>query len=269
MERVNVFRGLARGHPEWLAQGLFLHALETEEGLRRLLIDRLGLDVPAARVPLLAEEPQADGWRSDVHVEWGPGVDTRFELELGAVTPRPGEAAPGEVDAVIGPAGVRAPSPGATAIAWDELAATVRDPVLSALFRQASVDESWSLETLDEPTAFREFAAWVDGPESPAPRTLHRFLSTLDLRLHELAGDRYRPERSWSGTPGGALPHQGFAYELRTGDRVARRFVGFAREGGLLDLRVAPPWAPEDPTARFCVYPLEAEPIARVLVALG
>jgi hypothetical protein len=127
---------------------------------------------------------------------------------------------------------------------------------------------AWLLEGIEEAQAAGELAAWIEEDGALVPRNLDRFLAALDLRLRQLAGDRYRPDRGFCGDADGEVPCHGFAYELRNGTRVSRRFVGFAREGGAVDLRVAAPDQPAAPALRFCVYPLEATPIARVLAGL-
>jgi DUSAM domain-containing protein len=77
-----LFEAIARNRPEWLAQGLFMRAVETEPRVRAILLERLGWNRSPDEVPKVTdEEPTSEGWRTDVLVQWGP-KKAKIELKL-------------------------------------------------------------------------------------------------------------------------------------------------------------------------------------------
>ncbi|WP_120588439.1 hypothetical protein [Corallococcus sp. CA054B] len=233
-----LFDSLARNRPEWLAQGLLVHALMTEPAARALVLSAMGLSIPATEVPTVTEEEPTDGgWRADVCVRWADGTLKRFELKLLAgFTPRQLEALhKREVDLLITPAAQSVPPEARTMphVTWAQLAGLeLNDTSLKTLLSQVGTRSTWLLPELNAEMLLRELDAFSRQASTARWEGMYRFLSTVhEYLLDEAPGD-YRASDAWTPVRRGAASYYGFCFYLGDADVEAPRFwLGFWRQG--------------------------------------
>lgn len=227
-----LFATVARDRPEWLAQGLFAHALAADAGVRGCVVGRA---LPSKARALRFESPAVERerpfghWRADVVAKWKAlKVTLWFELKLGAgLTVRQEQELRKRGAVVIHPFGRRPIGlDGLTHIAWSELASAARDPVLRRLLAQVDASSSWWHEVLTEDLLREEFDSFL---RKESWEHLYRFLATVDAHLRDRLGEQYKPSRGWAMSRRKSDQYYGYAFHLgRT--RKTWFFVGFSRE---------------------------------------
>lgn len=235
---MTLFDSLARNRPEWLAQGLLVHALENEPAARALVLDAMRLSIPATEVPTVTEEEPTDGgWRADVCVRWGDGTLKRLELKLlSGFTPRQIEALhKREVDLLIAPSAHNVP-PGARTmplVTWAQLAGLeLKDTSLRALLEQVGTRSTWMMPELSSEVLQAEFGAFSSKDSAARWAGMYRFLSTVHEHLLEAAPGDYRASDAWTPVRRGVGSYYGFCFYLGGPDAETPRFwLGFWREG--------------------------------------
>lgn len=204
MKPSTLFRALARRHGEWLAQGLFTHAVRTDAGCRLAVAAAVGLDVDPDEVPAVEEEepdPQT-GWRVDVRLAWETtGRTIRAELKLAATLTRRqrGAVAEERVDLFVIPRSrEREPHLGKVpTITWARLSNAASDSTLKRLLLEAEEDVSWFRDEVSGSDLLADFAAFSSGTRGAQWTEMYCFLSTIDVLLQS-AMLTYAASTSWS-----------------------------------------------------------------------
>ncbi|WP_375742104.1 hypothetical protein NR800_22295 [Corallococcus interemptor] len=233
-----LFDSLARNRPEWLAQGLLVHALVTETAARALVLSAMGLSIPATEVPTVTEEEPTDGgWRADVCVRWGDGTLKRFELKLlSGFTPQQLKALhKREVDLLIIPAAQSLPPEARTMpfVTWAQLAGLeLNDTSLKTLLSQVGTRSTWLMPELNAEVLLAELDAFSSTAPTARWAGMYRFLSTVHEYLLDKAPGDYRASDAWTPVRRGAASYYGFCFYLGGTDVETPRFwLGFWRQG--------------------------------------
>jgi hypothetical protein len=222
-----LFQSLARSRPEWVAQGLFVHAVLFEPGVRALLLGALGKAKAISRdlVPEVDEEiPEESGWRRDVVIKW-PGHDTSIELKLLAPFTSRQRSAP--IDLIVARTRDGALD-GVRCVTWAELVKGVADPTLRVLLEQV-VESSFAMEA-PKSTIEKEFDSFSEGGPEGAWPTMYQFLSTLHYCLYDAEHPNYRSSRGWSKSRKPSDAWYGYKFWVGTVDY----WLGFVRDANAL-----------------------------------
>lgn len=218
-----LFQSLSRSRPEWIAQGLFMHAVERESAVRQLVIETLLMDIPIDLVPNVTEEvPRVeDGWRRDVVISWPGFTEVSVELKLLApFTPRQRSAKIGLIVARTREGGLD----GVPCLTWAELVPLIEDPVVRELVRQVS-EFRFAME-LPSATLSAEFTSFMARtPESRWP-TIYRFLSTVHACLYDAEHPTYQSSNGWSKSRQHSDPWYGYKFLIGNSEF----WLGFVRD---------------------------------------
>jgi hypothetical protein len=267
VDATTLFATLARDRAEWLAQGLFSHALQHDAGVRKRVLQ---IVLPsraralASVVPKVRDERPTGKWRADV-VAWWPGQPKAcFELKLTAgLTKRQLQELGRRCAALVHPHG----SPPARLgnvprLTWKELAQAATDPVLQSLLAQVDASASWWLGQLDAATLEAEFTGFLRKRAWPR---MYRFLATVDAVLADHLGSAYRPSVGWAMSRRKALSYYGFAF--RVGKQPEREwyFLGAYREGGEVGIALTHQRSGKD--LLVSGFPSDARQLARAIAA--
>ncbi|ATB47178.1 hypothetical protein [Corallococcus macrosporus] len=229
-----LFVALARNRPEWLAQGLFIRAVETETNVRKFLLEGLKLDVSSNTKPEVhAEVPTKTSWRSDVKICWPNVTPIHFELKLTApFTQRQREAGKkGQLPALIVPRREHYAKLASSCciFEWRQLAAQVRqDDRVKSLLEEVSVSSSWLTDELKEGALSNEFSQFNSQQGLRRWPTIFRFLCTIDIHIIEMCGSMYQSSRQLSQTSKSTTPYYGYKFHLGQAT-MPSYWVGFWR----------------------------------------
>ena len=229
-----LFEDLARHRPEWLAQGLFIRAVQTEPAVLRLL--QRAVDAPEG-IPEVREEECTDfGWRADVVLRWRRSPrPIRCELKMAANFTRSQMGAP--IDLLVMPQRARH-APPVPVLTWSQLAQSTKDEVLRELLNGVSASRTWILEQIAPDTVLADFAALTSQADQRSWNKTYRFLSTLNEHLTDLMGSSYSPSSRWTVAPRpkSGEPYYGWTFQTRG----RKYWLGFFRNNGSIAFTAHP-----------------------------
>lgn len=220
-----LFQSLARSRPEWIAQGLFVHAVLSEPKVRGLLRQVHGKETSQDAPPVVDEErPYEDGSRSDVVIRW-PDGDVRVELKLLApFTPNQRGAA---INLIVARTREGALD-GIPCVTWAELVEQVENATLRELLRQVA-DFHFAMNA-SRTTLHTEFGSFIAGGAEATWPTMYRFLCTVHSCLHDAESPRYKGSRGWSKSQRELDPWYGYKFWIGG----VEHWLGFIRAEGEL-----------------------------------
>ncbi len=218
---------VSRQRREWVAQGLFVHAVEANTNVQELIRSTLKVSSDSVLAGV-EEEEDREYWRSDVLIKWQGASPTKVELKLNAgLTPGQKQALrEGDINLLVAPQAWLAeyhkgdfyktiePPPD---LSWKRLAeCSGTDLALSELLDQAECARG-SLSTLTWNAVFEDFKG--------DRLDLREFLTTIDEWLEETLGISYEAEAGWSRKPA----YVGYNFAWQSKDRANRHsyWIGF------------------------------------------
>ncbi len=213
----SLFESIGRNHPEWVAEGLFTHAVTSERGVRELLVERLGLRTSGDVVPFVTPQVvhKDDSWRCDVQLTW-PRATRRVELKLLAPFTRAQQGA--QIDLLVA---LR--RTGRRSVTWAELSEQTNHQGLRNLLLEVQMFRL--KETLTKVALTRELASFQVGGRGAAWPGMYGFLCAVDAWLRHEMPSMYRPNASWSMAKGsrGSSPWYGYYFSIAS----AQYWLGF------------------------------------------